>query len=488
MKKTFNINLAGYPFVIDDDAFNLLKDYLDTIRYAFDTKDDTEDIAADIESRIAEILLESSSGNPRIINLQEISNVIERIGKPSDFIEIDDSMNIKEEKGSRSSDHNPLNDGNVKDEVKSEEIVIEENVSPTPPPYNPEDFSRNPFVRKRLFRDPQNSLLGGVCSGLAAYLNMDPTIIRLLTVVLFFLSATTVAIVYIVLWIVVPPANTPLQRMRMRGESPTMENIGKSVTENYNGQDRGENPGEYAQPQGFLSNLVSILSKCLIIFGLIIGIPLLIALALGFVGCLVAVFVLFIVIAGGVSDGAFWMFNNNSEEVLAVYILLAVIGGIITVGIPLFLLVKKLWKKNDTELSPTNRRSLLVIWLCGIALLAVFCVKATRKAHDMDRWRHNVEQLEDISIFNEKSIENFDINEEGVTITTKKGNKISITKDGEGIRVEKTNIRKGKTENVAPEEGIALEESTEVEIITTADSIAGKTPALKRDSVPSSDR
>ena len=88
MKKTFNINLAGYPFIIDDDAYNMLKDYLDTIRYAFDSSEDTGELAADIESRIAEILIEKNNGTHKIITLDDVSKVLERIGKPSDFIEI----------------------------------------------------------------------------------------------------------------------------------------------------------------------------------------------------------------------------------------------------------------------------------------------------------------------------------------------------------------------------------------------------------------
>lgn len=413
MKKTLNINLAGYPFTIDEDAYNLLKDYLDTIRYAFETNDDTGEIASDIESRIAELLINNEAGGVRIVSREEISNVIERIGKPSEFIEIDETVEMKED---------------MREEPQKEEEIKIEEEKITPPPYNAYQYSKNPFVRKKIFRDPENAILGGVCAGISHYLHVDVTIVRLITVVLFFLSATTVAIAYIILWIIIPEARSPWQRMMMMGENPTVENIGKTVTENY------EKPS-YAKERkggidGFLYSAFSVIVKAFIIIGLIIAAPVLLALAIGLLGCCIAVLVIGVAMMGGVSDSTYGMFNSSAEGLMVLFILLAVIGGIITLGIPLWLFVRTNWKKKDTEPNPNNRRVLLVVWLCGIAMLAVFTVRAVKQSHKIDRYEitTNYERLREINELNDNSLEKIVINKDSVVIETNNGKNFSISK------------------------------------------------------------
>lgn len=408
MKPTLNINLAGYPFTIDDDAYRLLKDYLDTIRYAFDTKEDTEDLAADIESRIAEILVENEAGGLRIVTIEEISKVIERIGKPSDFIEVEEVETVNTEKDT------PLdNPKNI-----------------TPPPYQPPKYSRNPFVRKRIFRDPQDAMLGGVCAGLAAYMHVDVTIVRIITVLLFFLSATTVAIAYIILWIVVPEANTPFQRMQMMGEDPTVENIGRTLTENYQTEPNENQSDKFSGFRKFITGAFSILVKCVIILGFIIGFPVLLALLLVLLACIIAFFA-----AGGALIGV-GIFGNElpftapGGGVLALYLLLATIGAIITLGIPFWLLIKMVFKKNSQNLSPNNRRSLVIIWLIGIAMTAVFTVKSVKKAKYLDEnsCGINFEKLEELNELKERDIEEINYYKGGVVVTTTDGKKYKLSK------------------------------------------------------------
>lgn len=416
MKPTININLAGYPFTIDDDAYRLLKDYLDTIRYAFETQDDTEDLAADIESRIAEILVEKDPSGIRIITRDEISKVIERIGKPSEFIEIEQTVKYK--------------DGKPSEETKVEEEKV------IPPPYDPSRNYNAPF-RKKLYRDPQNSMLGGVCSGLAYYLNIDVTIVRLLTVVLFFLSATTVGIAYIVLWIVVPEAVTPLQKMQMMGQEPTMENIGKNVTENHRQEDSKQEGGETQKgSRNFLSSALSIFVKCLIFLGLLVGLPLLIAVGAAILGCIIAIFVISIGIVGG------GMFDSVNEGLMVLYILLAVIGGAITLGIPLWLLVRMAFKKDKKNINPNNRRSILIIWLIGIALSAVFSVKAVKKGRSLDhgKWDVNIEKLEMLNDLDSEDIEEIKINKGEIIVTTEEGTIYKINKGVVNIEMDSTRI------------------------------------------------
>ena len=442
MKKTTNINLAGYPFIIDEDAYHLLKDYLDTIRYAYDTNDDAGELASDIESRIAELLLENKSGGVMIVSFEEISKVIERIGNPSDFIEVDETYSEK----STSFDT---------EEIKSEEVRF------TPPPYNPEKTSRNPFSRKRLFRDPQNSMLGGVCSGIAAYLNIDVTLVRLLTVLLFFLSATTVAIVYIILWIVIPEARTPIQRMQMTGQDPTVENIGKTVTENF--QDENRNMNSDRDNGGstfsrFISNAVSIFIKCLVVLGLIITVPVFLALALSFIGCIIAVFVIIIGFICGLSVGNSVMFDSTLEGLFVFYILLAVIGGIVTLGVPLWLFIMSAFRKTGRHTNQTQNRSILIVWLIGIALVCVFTVLAVKKGHELDdsEWKPRIEKLQETSSIDETEedeIENVKIDNDGLSVKTSEGI----------IKVEKGKITYSKNKEIAASDTVVV---TKTEVMT----------------------
>lgn len=421
MKKTLNINLAGYPFTIDEDAYNILKDYLDTIKYAFDTNDDTGEIAADIESRVAEILLENEAGNRLIVTREEISKVIERIGRPSEF------MDIKEE---------------VIEENRS---AVHDSTPPPPPPYEA-PRSNNIYGRKKLFRDPQNALLGGVCSGLAAYLNMDVTVIRILTVLLFFLSATTVGIAYIILWIVVPEARTPYQRMQMHGQDPTMENIARTVTGNY-GEDYSNDPyyERSQKPEGFLSSALSVFVKVLIIIGLIIALPLLFAFAVAFLGCAIAVFVIGL---GLISGG---MFDSVQEGLMVLYILLAVIGGAITVGIPLWLLVRMAFKRRNSNPNPSTRRALLIVWLCAIAMCAVFTVKAVREGRKIDK-HEIVNSVGKFKIIDEEEdeddwseIKEINIGSDGIMVKDSNGKIIRLGEDG--IKINTSDSTNSTKEN-----------------------------------------
>ena len=138
MKKTFNINIAGFPFTIDDDAYSLLNDYLDAIEHAFKNVEDSQELVNDIECRIAELLLEYTSSSSPIVTVTQVEDVIKRIGKPEEMIAEDETISISG------------NGEKTKTDSFFEEV--------TPPPFT----QKNPYQKKKLFRDPQNAMLGGV--------------------------------------------------------------------------------------------------------------------------------------------------------------------------------------------------------------------------------------------------------------------------------------------------------------------------------------
>ena len=321
MKKTHNINISGYGFVIDEDAYEMLDSYLSTLDEVCRRAGETE-TAADIEQRMAEIFTETLAETGRtIITLRDTEEVIGRIGRPEEIVD-------------------------------TEEIIAEQEVppcqpaQPTPPP---PPAAATPKVPKRLFRDLSNKVLGGVCSGLGWYLGIDPVWIRVIVAVLTLLTGSTVAWIYIILWIVVPAAKTPYQRMQMMGMNPSVSNVGKVVT------------GEYcAEPENCSSSsgIAKGITTLFLIIGLLIVGSLLLAFSVGVAGCIVALCVMHDV-------------NGFSDLVHERLILGCVTGGMLVVAVPLFFAFRSLLGAiSGTPQSPLPaalKTILIILWVLGLA-------------------------------------------------------------------------------------------------------------------------
>jgi phage shock protein PspC (stress-responsive transcriptional regulator) len=192
MNKTININLAGIIFHVDEDAYQQFNEYLNAVRNQFNNADEREEIIGDIESRIAELLQEKLSDSKQVINRTDIDEVISRMGSPEDYA-VDDQ-----------------------DGAGTESTSSNESFQYAGP--------------KRLFRNPDDKILGGVSGGLAAYFGIDPIWIRLIWVALFFGWGTGI-LIYIILWIVMPEAKTTTQKLQMRGKPINISNIERTVKE-----------------------------------------------------------------------------------------------------------------------------------------------------------------------------------------------------------------------------------------------------------------
>ncbi len=199
MKKTIKINIGGIVFQLDDDAYDKLKIYLDLIGRRFGHSAEGKEIVEDIERRIAELLLERTSAQKEAVTLPDVEEIIGIMGSPEDF-------SIPEGGETPEAEHHAR-------------VEAEDNL-----------YSRR--RNRRLYRDTDNSVLGGVCSGLGAFFNLDPIILRVLFMVFVFAGGISI-LLYLVLWIIVPPARTAAQRLEMHGEEVTIENIERSVREEY---------------------------------------------------------------------------------------------------------------------------------------------------------------------------------------------------------------------------------------------------------------
>lgn len=194
MNKTININLAGIIFHVDEDAYQHFSDYLNAVRNQFHNAEERNEIINDIESRIAELLQEKLNDNKQVINRADIDDVISTMGSPEDYA-VDDE------------------DGATSESTSSSSSQSYQYAGP-----------------KRLYRNPDDKILGGVSGGLAAYFGIDPIWIRLIWIALFF-GWGTGFLLYIILWIVMPEAKTTAQKLQMRGEPINISNIEKTVKE-----------------------------------------------------------------------------------------------------------------------------------------------------------------------------------------------------------------------------------------------------------------
>lgn len=190
MKKNITVNMFGILYPIDEDAYELLNRYLSNMRGYFSRQDGGTEIADDIEARVAELMNELRQSGVNAITIEHVQSIISRIGSPEQLDEID--VETTTESG------------------------------PVPPPYNP---PAGPKPEKKLYRDIDHKMLGGVLAGLGCYLGLNPLWLRLAALVILFCSYGWATLIYIIFWVLIPPAVTPEERLQMKGEPVNFDNL-----------------------------------------------------------------------------------------------------------------------------------------------------------------------------------------------------------------------------------------------------------------------
>ena len=272
MKPTIKVSISGIAFTLDDDAYEQLKAYLDKLNAYFRGKEGGKEVVDDIESRMAELLLGNMSSPNQSVNRATVEEVIGIMGKP--------------------------------EELSDEGATVSGETYSTSIPSS---------AKKRLYRNPDNQIIAGVCGGLGAYFNIDPLVFRLLFGVLSFsgilihvpffgVSGGIFLLLYILLWICLPQALTMSQKLEMRGESPSVTNIERRMRE-----EAQRSPITTASnSSSSLGKFIKAIAKVfLIFFGIVFAIPML---AVGF-SLLVALFA--VVFSGGwfINEGLFSLTN-----------------------------------------------------------------------------------------------------------------------------------------------------------------------------------
>ena len=348
MNKTININLGGVFFHIDEVAYQKLKGYLDAIRRSLsDDPQGRDEIIADIETRIGELLSDKVKDIRQVINEADIDQVIEVMGRPEDYM--------------------------VDDELFSDDRYGTYQKRKT----------------KKLYRDGSDKFLGGVSSGIAHYLNVDVIWIRLAWLVAAF-GFGFGFIVYPLLWILLPEATTTAEKLEMEGEPVNISNIEKKIRDELSQassrvkdgiEDVSEKVknadykkyGEKAKSgsQDFIETLGKIFVTVFMIIGKFIGVLLVIIAVVTILALLISLFTI-----GSIdfihhewlSYDAFF-FNSSGLPVWVISIL-----TFLLVGIPFFFLFAlglRILSNNTKTVGKVAKLTLLGIWLMAL-LTAIF--------------------------------------------------------------------------------------------------------------------
>ena len=325
MKKTLTINLNGSVFHIDEDAYQRLNGYLNAIDKHFPNMEDKE-IVRDIEARIAELFSEKLI-NRNVVEIADVEQVISILGQPNQFGGENET-----------ADEQPKNEQSEKTQ-------------------NSRKSSR------KLYRDPDNQVLGGVLAGLAAYLNFDVVWLRILAVVLVVFGIGSPILLYIIAWIIMPEAKTSAQKLEMRGEAVNIDSI-KNFFESEQLHENARKVGSRVR------EIVPILAKIIFIFAgviaAIVGFSVIVALlaaavALFFTGSWL------IFDAGMISSTIFW------SAVAALVLIPAV--GIFIGGIRL--IKNRQNPQNMQRCSGVFGWSMLALWIISLLVLIASAIYGT---------------------------------------------------------------------------------------------------------------
>jgi phage shock protein PspC (stress-responsive transcriptional regulator) len=183
MNKTISIHLQGIPFLIEEEAYAKLRNYLDQLSNALGNQDGANEIIQDIEMRMAELFSKSLEPTKQVLELKMVEEVLLKLGDPDVFL-----SDEQKQHGSSSGS------------------------------------SEKQTTEKRLFRDEENTILGGVCAGLSCYLGLDVVIVRAIFVLIAIFGGFGLPL-YFILWMITPKAKTSIEKLQMKGEPVNFESM-----------------------------------------------------------------------------------------------------------------------------------------------------------------------------------------------------------------------------------------------------------------------
>ena len=340
MNKTVNINLAGIFFHVDEDAYKVLRNYLDTIKMSFKNTEGSLEIIADIEARIAELFSELLQSKAEVISLKEVEEVIAIMGQPEDYLD--------------------------------EEALNEEQPS--------FDSQSNTNINKKLYRDISDRYISGVCSGIGHYIGLDSLWVRLIFILLLFVSAGTIVPIYIILWVLVPEAITTADKLRMTGQPINVSNIEKKIKDGFSSVSDGVKQVDFkkhgnqikSSSKTVVDGLIKVLSVGLTLFGKFIGLILIIVSISMFIG------LISFVLSINIIDFINLPLSNEIQLTTNIPAWLLSILVAVSFGIPIFLLFYlglKVIMSNLKSIGRVAKLTLLGLWICSLIGWMIYGVK-----------------------------------------------------------------------------------------------------------------
>lgn len=332
MKKTINIHLGGMPFIIDEDAYNLLHNYIDSLKAKFTDENERNEIIADIEARVAEVF-SNRLDKRQVVDENDVNFIIAQLGKPEDI--------------AGASESEPT--------TQSQQQTTNTNKTFTP------------RGEKKLFRDTDNSLLGGVISGLCQYFGYsEPIWARLIFALFLWFSFGTFILVYFILWLLVPEAKTRAEKLQMRGEPVTIDTLEKEMRETMNRTTDMFN--RTVKDDNIGGKIITILLLLLKGFLKIVAVIIFLVCIFILIAFLAAVF-------GFSMLGlpAFAPLTQLFVDSHFTYII-ALVAGILVVGIPLFSVMyssAKFVLSNKVERNKQVSITLTILWIASLLTLFV---------------------------------------------------------------------------------------------------------------------
>ena len=355
MKKNITINLCGRLFQIDEDAYELLQQYIESLRQSFGREEGGDEIVNDIEARIAELFDELRQQGVEAITIEHVKDIITRIGKPEE-------LTGEEEKQE--------NSGHKYDSFRSAAQGIRDNV-------------RARTAGKRLYRNPNDKMVAGVLSGIAAYTGSDVTWWRIGYAMLilasnflfplfgiflnfgFFLHVNLAFIIfYFVLAIAIPVADTPKQVLQMEGKEVTPQNLADVVVED-------KQPAQHRR--GCLGSFFSVIIS--IFMGIFVGLAAIIGLVL--LVCLLLIIVSLVVVFTVPSVRTSLPFDFEDlhlAELMSVHpwiVIAFIIGLLLALCIPLYAIAHMLFSRaGKVQPMGIGQRILwIVLWVASLCCL-----------------------------------------------------------------------------------------------------------------------
>ena len=333
MNKTVNINIGGLFFHIDEDAYQKLSRYFDAIKRSLSNSSGKDEIMKDIEMRVAELLTEQQKSDKHVINLKDVDQVVAVMGQPEDYRIDDDNQ-------------------------------------------EPSSANFTSSGRKKLYRDKDNGLIGGVCTGLGHYFGIDSIWIKIGFILLVWAGGSGI-LAYLILWAITPKAVTTSEKLEMTGEPVTISNIEKKVREEYESVSSKFKNANYDEMGNQVKNgaekvangFGNVIMKIFGAFAKVLGAFILISSALSLVTVIVVSIVM--VFSSSMPDNKIVeLFETplGLETPLWAQGILFLLGF----GIPLFFLFilgLKLMVNNLRSIGNYIKYSLLAVWIVAVGII-----------------------------------------------------------------------------------------------------------------------